>query len=364
MNPHVTPPQETTQSLDLLDDDRRHTLNQAVRNVLNTEVAEHTYAQILDGLPTEKSLTDSFPYFKDRPVYAINHVEICPGYIERAREFRKEFNLSQLQFEPKTLTKFQDADSGSYEYNLRLIELVVVACHQIGAYLFELDDGAHKHEYYQDWRDKVLEEKKNGVESRKYYKPPPIAFSHRSYRSFQQYPRGFADVAGYWAESKIFGGVVVFDRGESELECKSMWIHGDLVKGPKTLYPPSKEQFDALLNFFTSPKSEDSSYPFPIHGTRTNRPRWHPYHAFAHHHIFRDRFERKLPSRPPQPGCVESGVDWPELEDQQILMLANFTTSQGDSYNSEDEVAAAKERIRNITPSSPLWGSFGNSNTF
>lgn len=26
------------------------------------------------------------------------------------------------------------------------------------------------------------------------------------------------DVAGYWAEGKIFGGVVIYDRGESELE--------------------------------------------------------------------------------------------------------------------------------------------------
>ncbi|KAJ4246255.1 hypothetical protein NW762_013605 [Fusarium torreyae] len=225
MTLYVNLTQETIEPLDLLDDDRRHTLDQAVRNVLNTKVAEHTYAQILDGLPTEKSLTDSFPYFHDHPVYETNHAEICPGYLEKARDVRKEFNLSQLQFEPKTLIRFQEVDTGSDEYNFRLIELVVVACHQIGAYLFELDNGAHKHKYYQDWRDKVLQEKKNGVESRKYYKPPPIAFSHRSYRSFQQYPRGLADVAGYWAESKIFRGVVVFDRGESEAEVSLQYEH-------------------------------------------------------------------------------------------------------------------------------------------
>mgnify|MGYP004723268775 CR=1 FL=1 len=107
MTLHVNPNQEAIESLDLIDDEHRHTLDQAVRNVLNTEVTEHTYAQILDGLPTEKSLTDSFPYFQDHPVYAINHADICPGYMDKARKFRKEFNLSQLQFEHKvTRTRF------------------------------------------------------------------------------------------------------------------------------------------------------------------------------------------------------------------------------------------------------------------
>jgi hypothetical protein len=30
-----------------------------------------------------------------------------------------------------------------------------------------------------------------------------------------QYPDGLADVAGYWAEDQIFGGVVLFDRSQS-----------------------------------------------------------------------------------------------------------------------------------------------------
>jgi hypothetical protein len=142
-----------------------------------------------------------------------------------------------------------------------------------------------------------------------------------------------------------------------------MWIHGDLVKGPQTLYPPTEEQFDDLVKFLTSVPNEDSRCPFPIHGTRVNRPRWDAYDAFAYHHIFRDKYERKLPSKPPRPGCVRSGVDWPELEDQRILMLANFMTPEGGSYSNEEEVAAAKKGIRNITRSSPLWHLTGDSPT-
>lgn len=49
-------------------------------------------------------------------------------------------------------------------------------------------------------------------------KRPPCAFSNTEYQFDEQYPNGIADVAGYWAESKIFGGVVVFDRGPSGTE--------------------------------------------------------------------------------------------------------------------------------------------------
>jgi hypothetical protein len=46
----------------------------------------------------------------------------------------------------------------------------------------------------------------------------PTPFYHRSYLAHAQYPNGVADVVGYWAEAKIFGGVVIFDRGESGTE--------------------------------------------------------------------------------------------------------------------------------------------------
>ena len=116
------------------------------------------------------------------------------------------------------MQSFQDECVGSDGFNLRLIELVAIACHQIGAFIYDLDEGAHKNKLYQDWRNKVLKEKEQDVEERRYYDPPHTPFAHPAYRYPEQYPRGLADVAGYWAESKIFGGVVVFDRGETEEE--------------------------------------------------------------------------------------------------------------------------------------------------
>lgn len=94
-------PTQEGSNLDILDNDNRNTLDRAVRNVLGTEPAERAYAQILDGLPTEQSLRDSQDYVKDHPVHSTEHSEICPGYKEKAREFRNGFDLSQLQFESK-----------------------------------------------------------------------------------------------------------------------------------------------------------------------------------------------------------------------------------------------------------------------
>ena len=38
---------------------------------------------------------------------------------------------------------------------------------------------------------------------------------HKYYVHFQNYPRGLLDVLGYWAESQIFGGVLLFERSKS-----------------------------------------------------------------------------------------------------------------------------------------------------
>ena len=58
--------------------------------------------------------------------------------------------------------------------------------------------------------DKIFWEKFHG-------KPPPTYFSHKWYQDYDQYPDGVADGIGYWAESRIFGGVVLFDRRSSEV---------------------------------------------------------------------------------------------------------------------------------------------------
>jgi hypothetical protein len=89
------------------------------------------------------------------------------------------------------------------------MEIVAVACHDIAVYLFtHADGGLHKED--QRWQP-------DQSRSRYPVDIPPFAtiFYHESYEDYDQYPQGVADIVGYWAELRIFGGVVLFDRGES-----------------------------------------------------------------------------------------------------------------------------------------------------
>jgi hypothetical protein len=110
------------------------------------------------------------------------------------------------------LSAFQQSHLGTQRFELRLIELLAVACHQIAVYLYNLNDGVHKHCIYEEWRDLPRDPRQPGQCM------TPTPFYHRSYLAHAQYPNGVADVVGYWAEAKIFGGVVIFDRGESGTE--------------------------------------------------------------------------------------------------------------------------------------------------
>ena len=47
-------------------------------------------------------------------------------------------------------------------------------------------------------------------------KYPPVLFLHEWYQDYERYPNGVADCVGFWAEARIFGGVVLFDRRDPE----------------------------------------------------------------------------------------------------------------------------------------------------
>lgn len=50
--------------------------------------------------------------------------------------------------------------------------------------------------------------------------PIPTYLYHDDYLDHDLYPMGVADVVAYWAETHLFGGVVVFDHGESDTEVR------------------------------------------------------------------------------------------------------------------------------------------------
>ena len=66
-----------------------------------------------------------------------------------------------------------------------------------------------------------------------------ISLATMCYAIPSRYPRGFPDVVGYWAETHIFGGVVVFDRGTVR-RGKTGWYK---LSSP-ILEPPYENAFD------------------------------------------------------------------------------------------------------------------------
>ncbi|KAM3540729.1 hypothetical protein ARSEF1564_006354 [Beauveria bassiana] len=96
--------------------------------------------------------------------------------------------------------------------------------------------------------------------------------------------------------------------------------------------------------------------PLPILASADNRWHWDAWEAFSRFHIFCDRYEQRIkPSTTTKPrkDCP-SVTYWPEIADQLFLINAMYDRQAGKPVN-ENEVMAAKERLCQITPSSPVW---------
>lgn len=103
------------------------------------------------------------------------------------------------------LQRYQHTPVGSKASKMPFLELVAVAIHSIAVQLFNADTGLHKDAVWPS--DETY--RKNNLGPRW-----PTPFSLFDYALWDQYPDGPADAAGYWAENRIFGGVVLFGRGD------------------------------------------------------------------------------------------------------------------------------------------------------
>ena len=68
----------------------------ALARLLRTSIAEHTYAEIIDGIPTADTW---YAYDGLRHDIIEAHRELCPGILEAAREFRTNLRPETLAFD-------------------------------------------------------------------------------------------------------------------------------------------------------------------------------------------------------------------------------------------------------------------------
>lgn len=103
--PTAEQPAEVAESRKLsitdLDGEHRQLLVRAITRVLSTPLAEITYAQIIDGLPIADVAYESRDQPYDGHPMEHAHEELCPGMLDKAREFRDDFRPEVLKFDSK-----------------------------------------------------------------------------------------------------------------------------------------------------------------------------------------------------------------------------------------------------------------------
>ncbi|KAJ5116047.1 hypothetical protein N7456_000395 [Penicillium angulare] len=155
-------------------------LQRSLQQIFSTKLAEVTLAQVVDGIPTEQIDTQ---YMSGCDEVISGRTKPTDEAFEELARWRSTFQLEDLMIGSDPPYKCREP-----EY----IEPFPIP--QIPGF-----------EDPEPPRPVLLPEK-------------PTYLYHVNYVVHEQYPMGVADMVGYWVEYRVLGGVVLFDRGESENE--------------------------------------------------------------------------------------------------------------------------------------------------
>ncbi|SPO03581.1 uncharacterized protein DNG_06264 [Cephalotrichum gorgonifer] len=268
-----------------LGDKHREAFRQAMVNVLSTDIAVTTFAEIIHGLPLFDTANDTYYriYWPSQPLVRESR-RLSTYVLEKARRLAN-FDTREL------LNTYQITAPGSKAFQTRLVELTAVTVHQLAVSLFKSGPCRSKEGELGGWRmpQEVLDT---------YGDHLPTAFVHMWYLDFDQYPEGVADAVGYWAESRIFGGVVLFDRRKIGPKGKggpdAIYLHADRRDVMYRIYKLLDRQRQQLVQFLLAkgtPSQEEC--PIPVLGDINNRQRVDPEEPLEETGIYRDLWERR-----------------------------------------------------------------------
>ncbi|KAI2604691.1 hypothetical protein GGR54DRAFT_621586 [Hypoxylon sp. NC1633] len=287
-------------SLDTLDEAHRVPVTKAILNILSTDLAESTFCQIVDGLPLAAVYDEAYcDTLMDAKHPAFQHEKLCPGVNEETRNLYSEFAPTQLQFEITVLSRYQAASPGSQLFKTLLIEITALSIHQVAVMLFNLDTSRHKADNVASWAPPK--------ENKLWWRfnpngPLPTLFCHSWYTNYEQYPEGVADMVGFWAENRILGGVILFDRATPD--SGAVYIHPDWRDVTYRICQLLDTQKQELLDFLQS-ESPQSATPLPIRPDEHNLVRVDPEEPITLTKVYRHIWERKPP--PEYAGDERSG---------------------------------------------------------
>ncbi|PGG96537.1 hypothetical protein AJ79_09555 [Helicocarpus griseus UAMH5409] len=302
----ASPPPTTV--LANLDPQHLGPLDALICSILALDVTENAFAQIIDGLPTRDSFrrnTGSIP--------------ILPAILERDhptedavtmfRKFREEFtSTAQLMVASKAVQAYQNTLPLSNNFKLHLLEMAALIIHTLAITyyttthpdvdIYSTDPGSFQYPHY------------------------TVDLYRQLYVRVMRYPYGLADIVGYWAETQVFGGVVLFEHAHDECDSEllSAFIH------------PSEKAGSYVFQLSSSQLCLLRPLPFSIVQNADAPPTVHRNDLRARR-IFRDEYSRidPLGNRPscitPLTDELKAGFDWARRQQEARARGEPYETS-------------------------------------
>lgn len=109
---------------------------------------------------------------------------------------------------------------------------------------------------------------------------------------------------------------MLFDRGQSDTECRAVYLHSGYIEETVRVWKVLDHQMDALLSFLkarniSSNGSTQAPCPLPLSCELKSRLRVDEWNAMAVEHIYRDPWERKVPDRKDYDSIRYNTFDYP-----------------------------------------------------
>lgn len=225
-------------------------LKTVFRHILALSIARDTYAQIIDGTPTRTPFSDEIKESRStfyQTIIDSDNTKPTDKVTQKYEGIRSKITPQDLVIDLKVYNtsviiihlaginsaqvaqNYQNAPSGSRENNLRLLETAAASVHSLAGMIY-----ASKHE---DMDVNPPEPPGGHLPQFHHTDGYYVNFYHTEYKRFEDFPFGLLNVVGYWAETELFGGVVLSERseGSSGVCCSHRFLTKPILMDPRSL---------------------------------------------------------------------------------------------------------------------------------
>ena len=213
-----------------LSSDKFQQLESNLAFILASPAAQDTYAQLIDGRPTWQSYVRDAGFPNEVTVVS-DRPNPSDEAIQQYEEIRASLTLHAIKMDinvqlPRVLVEtlvqmltrlqlvqnYQNAPLDTREHDLRLLEVTAASINALAGLIYLACHPDTELKPPKPSPDEDFDYSFHNPHERQ------TDFYHTEYEAYERYPFGLLNVVCYWAEHKLFGGVLLFDRGESGSE--------------------------------------------------------------------------------------------------------------------------------------------------